>query len=45
LIKNTVAPVKILATGTLTKKLNFVSIEMFSVGARSAIESCGGTCA
>lgn len=42
LIANLVDPVKVLATGSLTKKLTFVGIELYSTGARTAIEHIGG---
>jgi large subunit ribosomal protein L15 len=45
LIANVVDPVKILATWSLTKKLSFVDIELYSAGARSALEKGGSTVA
>lgn len=36
-------PVKILANGEITKKLNFVNIDKFSKTAQEAIEKAGGT--
>lgn len=36
-------PVKILANGEITKKLNFVNIDKFSKSAQEAIEKAGGT--
>ncbi len=44
LVRSVSHPVKILATGTLTKKLSFIDIELYSSGARQAIEKAGGTC-
>ena len=44
LIRSAEYPVKILATGTLTKKLSFIDIELYSANARKAIEKAGGTC-
>lgn len=35
-------PIKILATGELTKKLTFIKIDKFSKSAREAIEKVGG---
>ena len=43
LIHNLNAPVKILGTGELTKKLNF-SVQAYSESAKTAIEAKGGTC-
>ena len=43
-IKSATDAVKILATGTLQKKLTFVGIEYFSASARAAIEQAGGSC-
>lgn len=37
-------PVKILATGSITKKLTFVDVEFYSATARAAIEKAGGSC-
>jgi len=37
-------PVKILATWSLSKKLTFVDVELYSAGARAAIEKVGGSC-
>jgi large subunit ribosomal protein L15 len=45
LIANVVDPVKILATWSLTKKLTFVDVELYSAGARSALEKGGSTLA
>jgi large subunit ribosomal protein L15 len=44
LIATLVDPVKVLATWSLTKKLSFVDIELYSAGARTAIEQVGGSC-
>lgn len=44
LIRSAAHPVKILATGSLTKKLSFTDIELYSAHARQAIEKAGGTC-
>lgn len=41
LIANLVDPVKVLATWTVTKKLTFVDIELYSAGARSVLENSG----
>ena len=43
-IKSVQHPVKILATGTLTKALKCIDVEYYSAGARQAIEKAGGTC-
>ena len=42
LIETIAHPVKILATGSLTKKLVFADVELYSTGARTAIEQFGG---
>lgn len=44
LIENVADPVKILATWPLTKKLSFLDVELYSAGARIAIEKNGGSC-
>lgn len=44
LIRSAEHPVKILATGSLTKKLSFIDIELYSASARAAIEKAGWTC-
>lgn len=43
IVKNPRDGVKILGNGELTKKLN-VKVDAFSVGAKSKIETLGGTC-
>lgn len=44
LIATIVDPVKILATWSVTKTLSFMDIELYSTGARAAIEQVGGSC-